>query len=120
MVSTDGGPLALPATSKDSSLKAARRMGDDAFQRAPSQDPVSFPDMPPNKKKPPAECKDRCEEVGKEVGNPAGWVGEAPTGAADRAWAFPYGLGQILPLGGPQFAHLCSGTNHPRLLVSTL
>lgn len=68
MVSTDGGPLALPTTSKDSSLKAARRMGDDAFQRAPSQDPVSFPDMPPNKKKPPAECKDRCGEVGKEVG----------------------------------------------------
>nr|XP_020738416.1 SPOC domain-containing protein 1 isoform X2 [Odocoileus virginianus texanus] len=61
MVSTDGGPLALPATLKDSSLKAARRMGDDAFQRAPSQVPVSFPDMPPNKKKPPAECKDSLQ-----------------------------------------------------------
>ncbi|KAF4013992.1 hypothetical protein G4228_005539 [Cervus hanglu yarkandensis] len=61
MVSTDGGPLALPTTSKDSSLKAARRMGDDAFQRAPSQVPVSFPDMPPNKKKPPAEHKDRLQ-----------------------------------------------------------
>ncbi|XP_061287225.1 SPOC domain-containing protein 1 [Bos javanicus] len=88
MVSIDGGPQALPATSRDSmeqhqhhfldpscrictdwkpscerpsSRKAARRMRDHAFQRATSQVPVSFPDMPQNKEKPLATCKDRLQ-----------------------------------------------------------
>ncbi|KAI4588129.1 hypothetical protein MJG53_002537 [Ovis ammon polii x Ovis aries] len=88
MVPVDGGPLALPATSRESteqhehhfldpscrictdwkpsreqpgSLKAARRMRDDAFQRAPSQVPVSFSDMPQNKEKPLAAHKDRLQ-----------------------------------------------------------
>jgi len=93
-----------PSCERPSSLKAARRMRNHAFQRATSQVPVSFPDMPQNKEKPLATCKDRCGEVGKEVGNPAGWVGEAPTGAADKTWAFSYGLRQILPL---VWASLC-------------
>ncbi|XFF97401.1 hypothetical protein AB1E19_001026 [Capra hircus] len=86
MVPIDGGPLALPAASRGSteqhehrsldpscrvctdwkpsreqpgSLKAAGRMRDDAFQRAPSQVPVSFSDMPQNKEKPLAARKDR-------------------------------------------------------------
>ncbi|KAB0407585.1 hypothetical protein E2I00_009876, partial [Balaenoptera physalus] len=95
MVSIDGDPLALPATSKGTteqhedtteqhehhfldpscricmdwkplceqpaSFIATRRMGDDAFQRAPSLVPMSSPEMPQTKEKPPTEPKDRLQ-----------------------------------------------------------
>ncbi|XP_055430802.1 SPOC domain-containing protein 1 [Bubalus kerabau] len=104
MVSIDGGPRALPATSRDSreqhehhfldpscrictdwkpscerpsSLKAARRMRDHAFQRAASQVPVSFPDMPPNKEKPLAVRKDRVPPSRLQM--PAGPTKALPT-----------------------------------------
>ncbi|XP_057410021.1 SPOC domain-containing protein 1 isoform X3 [Balaenoptera acutorostrata] len=95
MVSIDGDPLALPATSKGTteqhedtteqhehhfldpscricmdwkplyeqpaSFIATRRMGDDDFQRAPSLVPMSSPEMPQTKEKPPTEPKDRLQ-----------------------------------------------------------
>ncbi|XP_036690799.1 SPOC domain-containing protein 1 isoform X1 [Balaenoptera musculus] len=95
MVSIDGDPLALPATSKGTteqhedtteqhehhfldpscricmdwkplceqpaSFTATRRMGDAAFQRAPRLVPVSSPEMPQTKEKPPTEPKDRLQ-----------------------------------------------------------
>uniref|UniRef100_A0A8C3WRP4 TFIIS central domain-containing protein n=1 Tax=Catagonus wagneri TaxID=51154 RepID=A0A8C3WRP4_9CETA len=104
MVSIDCGPLAPPATSKDTteqhedtteqhkchfldpscricmewkpscelpgSSKTTRGMGDSAFQRAPRLVPVSSPEMPQTREKPPTESQDRCGAGGREM--PAG------------------------------------------------
>lgn len=87
-----------PLYERPASFIATRRMGDDAFQRAPSLVPMSSPEMPQTKEKPPMEPKDRYGAVGKEVGNWQGGWGRLPAGAADTGWVFLYGLRQILPL----------------------
>eukprot|EP00070_Physeter_catodon_P033497 XP_028340391.1 SPOC domain-containing protein 1 [Physeter catodon] len=48
-----------PLCERPASFIATRRMGDDAFQRAPSLVPMSSPETPQTKEKPPTEPKDR-------------------------------------------------------------
>ncbi|NIG58498.1 SPOC domain-containing protein 1 [Pontoporia blainvillei] len=50
-----------PLYEQPASFLATRRMGDDAFQRAPSLVPMSSPEMPQTKEKPPTEPKDRLQ-----------------------------------------------------------
>ncbi|XP_067567965.1 SPOC domain-containing protein 1 isoform X1 [Pseudorca crassidens] len=50
-----------PLYERPASFIATRRMGDDAFQRAPSLVPMSSPEMPQTKEKPPTEPKDRLQ-----------------------------------------------------------
>uniref|UniRef100_A0A8C0CHZ9 TFIIS central domain-containing protein n=1 Tax=Balaenoptera musculus TaxID=9771 RepID=A0A8C0CHZ9_BALMU len=66
-----------PLCEQPASFTATRRMGDAAFQRAPRLVPVSSPEMPQTKEKPPTEPKDRYGAVGKEM--PAGSTKALPS-----------------------------------------
>ncbi|KAM9241726.1 SPOC domain-containing protein 1 [Dugong dugon] len=88
MVPIDCSPLALPATSGDTTeqhehhfldpncricrgcepscelpdyFEATKKRGDNIFQRFPSPAPVSSPEMPQNREKPPTDTQDRTQ-----------------------------------------------------------
>ncbi|KAJ8781045.1 hypothetical protein J1605_001088 [Eschrichtius robustus] len=50
-----------PLCEQPASFIATRRMGDDDFQRAPSLVPMSSPEVPQTKEKPPTDPKDRLQ-----------------------------------------------------------